>query len=92
LELLQHGVVSAELLLKAWIFSARFFTRAPPLALRTASARIIAAAEGRGPLHDHKPRVIQMPDDMIGRDVGHQFVALVKALLLLKRSACGPQS
>jgi hypothetical protein len=50
------------------------------LTLEAAPTRVVATAEGRRLLHDHKPRIVQMPNDMIGGDVGHQFVTLVKAL------------
>jgi hypothetical protein len=53
----------------------------PQLGIRASGnsgpARIVAGARRRRLLHDHKPRVVQMPDDMVGGDVGHQFVALV---------------
>ena len=62
------------------------------LTLEAAPTRVVATAEGRRLLHDHKPRIVQMPNDMIGGDVGHQFVTLVKALPPVNRSANAMES
>ena len=50
------------------------------LALEPTPARIAARADGRRLLHHHVSAALQMPHDVIGGEIGHEFVAPVKVL------------
>src|SRR5580704_15441987 len=58
----------------------RAWRRCSGLTSGSPSTRIAASADGRRLLHDHVSSLLQIPHDVIGGEIGHEFVAPVKAL------------